>query len=50
VINENTAKFSPQMRYHNERKEHLQKNGDKGIIGRGLTLNNNKGTSFEHSM
>lgn len=50
VINERTAKFSPQIRYHNDRKEHLEKNGSSGIIGRGLTLNNNKGTSFEHSM
>lgn len=49
VINEHTAKFSPQMRYHNDRKEYLQKNGNQGIIGRGLTLNGNEELSFQNS-
>lgn len=41
--NETTQKFD---KYHTGRVDWLRANGNKGIIGRGLTLNNNTGLSY----
>lgn len=37
-------------RYHTGRVDWLRANGNNGIIGRGLTLNNNTGLSYQSSM
>lgn len=37
-------------RYHTGRVDYLRANGNKGIIGRGLTLNNNTSLSYQDSM
>lgn len=37
-------------RYHTGRVDYLRANGNKGIIGRGLTLNGNDGLSYQSSM
>lgn len=45
--NETTQKFD---KYHTGRVDYLRANGNKGIIGRGLTLNNNTGLQYQDSM
>jgi transcriptional regulator of heat shock response len=51
VKNEETMRFSPEMRYHEGRKQLIESTGNAhNPMLRGVTLNGNTDTSFESSM